>query len=195
MQKSQASVWKNQIDLVFLLSINTVVTWKDRCTSLGSDLVGNNSKSCGQGTNLLSHEIFCSAKCARSEGAEEILGTKRKYFFSKLCNLIPGCFRSCFLSALPYRSLCLDFEKSGSSLFYVFLLFVLFSVAVGGNIRCFGKPLNLELRLERRKNHFPIFCFEKLVSCLACVPPSFTDSGSEFIFFSKIFIAKIYIRV
>lgn len=78
-----------------------------------------------------------------------------------------------------------DFEKSGSSLFYVFLVFVLFSVAGGGNITCFGKPLNLELRLERRKNHFQVFCFEIFVSCLAWVPPSFTDSGSDLFSFQQ----------
>lgn len=45
-------------------------------------------------------------------------------------------------------------KKSGSSLFNVFLVFVLFSVAIGGNIECFGKPLTLELQLERRKKPF-----------------------------------------
>lgn len=78
-----------------------------------------------------------------------------------------------------------DFEQSGSSLFYVFLVFVLFSVTIGGNITCFGKPLNLELRLERRKNHFQIFCFVKRVGCFACTPPSHTDSGSDLFPFPK----------
>ena len=104
-------------------------------------------------------------------------------------------FRAAFFLPFP-TSLCVRIlKKSGYSLFYAFLVFVLFSAAIGGNIACFGKPLNLELRLERRKNHFQIICFEIFVSCLACVPPSFTDSGSEFIFFSEIFIARIYIRV
>lgn len=190
--QSQASVWRNQMDFssFFLVLIISVVLWKDHYASLGSDLLGNNSKNCGQGRNLLSNKIFYRGKYARSKGAGEIWGTKRKYLFSKLCNLIPRCFWSCFLSALPSWSRYGDFERSGSGLFDVFLVFVLFS----GKIACLGKPRNLELRLERRKSHFQIFCFEKFVSCLTQVPPSFTDQGSEFVFFSAIFIARIYIR-
>lgn len=118
--------------------------------------------------NLLSSERFYRAKDARSKGAEQILGTKRKCLFSKLHYLISGCFWSCFLSALPYQSLCQDLEKSGSSLFNVFLVFVLFSVAIGGNTECFGKPLNLELRLERRKK--TIFKYSALKYLLAAEP-------------------------
>lgn len=44
-----------------LALIIIVVIWKDHDTSFGSDLLGKNSKSCGQGTNLLSSETFYRA--------------------------------------------------------------------------------------------------------------------------------------
>lgn len=145
--------------------------------------------------NLLSNEIFYRAKYARPKKAEQILGTKRKYLFSKLCNLIPRCFWSCFLSALPYRSLCQDFEKSGSSLFYVFLVFVLFSVAIGGNITCFGKTLNLELRCERRKNNFQIFCFENLLAVQPASHPPLLTRDLNLFSFRNIYSQDIHQRL